>query len=81
MMGVITPSRLSADFGEESKEKVRNTCEWIEEEINRAKISQDKNTMNSIINKFGEVLREQQSKIVELEKELKISEEKKIQFA
>lgn len=46
-----------------------------------AKLSNDKNMMNSIINKFGEVLREQQMKIMELEKELKNSQEKKIQFA
>jgi len=50
--------------------------DWIEEEMKIAKMSNDKNTMNSIINKFGEVLKEQQTKICELEKQLQNNQAK-----
>ena len=68
IIGIVSPAKLRDDYGQSDVQ--RNKLDWIEEEMKIAKISNDKMTMNSIINKFGEVLKEQQIKISELEKQL-----------
>ena len=81
MMGMVTPTRLSENMGRNEAQCQNNGLEWIEEEMKMVKMSNDKNKMNSIINKFGDVLREQQMRIKELERLLQHNQEKKIQFA
>lgn len=82
---MMSGSRLaqSQEEGEpfELNDNFPNELKWIEEEMKMVKMSKDKNLMNSIITKFGEVLREQQTRINELERMLQLTEEKKIQFA
>jgi hypothetical protein len=80
-LGMVTPMRLTENYGRNEGQGQNNGLEWIEEEMKIVKMSNDKNKMNSIINKFGVVLREQQTRIRELEKLLQNNEEKKIQFA
>ena len=74
MMGIVSSAKLSEEKRRDSQE---NGLDWVEKEMQLAKMSNDRNTMNSIINKFGDVLREQQITIRELEKQLKSKEDKK----
>ena len=78
---MVTSTRLSENMRLNEAQCQNNGLEWIEEEMKMVKMSNDKNKMNSIINKFGDVLREQQMRIKELERLLQHNQEKKIQFA
>ena len=78
---MVTSTRLSENMRLNEAQCQNNGLEWIEEEMKMVKMSNDKNRMNSIINKFGDVLREQQMRIKELERLLQHNQEKKIQFA
>lgn len=73
----MSSAKLSEDKGRDERNLQENGLDWVEKEMQLAKMSNDRNTMNSIINKFGEVLRKQQITIGELEKQLKNKEDKK----